>query len=109
MKPAEIVLDQNDGLGVREVDVGQVFQDVSVIHGGMAIGDLDMAPAYERSKHHEEIGGAIALILIIETGRASRFHRDRHARFGNDVGGDGPRRRMPTLSMTATRSNAPER
>ncbi len=22
-----IVLDQNDGLGVREVDVGQVFQD----------------------------------------------------------------------------------
>ena len=24
---AEIVLDQNDGLGVREVDVGQVFQD----------------------------------------------------------------------------------
>ena len=32
---AEIVLDQNDGLGVREVDVGQVFQDASVIHGGM--------------------------------------------------------------------------
>jgi hypothetical protein len=25
------------GLGVREVDVGQVFQDASVIHGGMAI------------------------------------------------------------------------
>jgi hypothetical protein len=35
---AEIV--QNDGLGVREVDVGQVFQDASVIHGGMAICDL---------------------------------------------------------------------
>ena len=27
------------------------------------------------SRHHEEIGGAIALVLIIETGRASRFHR----------------------------------
>src|SRR6266699_6444551 len=38
---AEIVLDQNDGLGVREVDVGQIFQDASVIHGGMAICDLD--------------------------------------------------------------------
>src|SRR5215813_6294119 len=82
---AEIVLDQNDGLGVREVDVGQVFQDASVIHGGMAICDLDVAPAFERSKHHEEIGGAIALVLIIETGRASRFHRDRHARFGNEL------------------------
>src|SRR5215813_13283012 len=82
---AEIVLDQNDGLGVREVDVGQVFQDASVIHGGMAICDLDVAPAFERSKHHEEIGGAIALVLIIETGRASSFHRDRHARFGNEL------------------------
>src|SRR5215468_2308496 len=82
---AEIVLDQNDGLGVREVDVGQVFQDASVIHGGMAICDLDVAPAFERSKHHEEIGGAIALVLVIETGRASRFHRGRHARFGNEL------------------------
>src|SRR6266436_6781291 len=27
----------------------------------------------------------IALVLIIETGRASRFHRDRHARFGNEL------------------------
>jgi len=63
-------LDQNDALGVGEVDVGQVFQDASVIHGGMAICDLDVAPAFERSKHHEEIGGAIALVLVIETGRA---------------------------------------
>src|SRR5262245_57991021 len=51
----------------------------------MAICDLDVTPAFERSKHHEEIGGAIALILIIETGRASCFHRDRHARFGNEL------------------------
>src|SRR5256886_8201325 len=72
-------------LGVREVDVGQVFQDASVIHRGMAICDLDVAPAFERSKHHEEIGGAIALVLIIETGRASRFYRDRHAHFGNEL------------------------
>src|SRR2546430_7447140 len=61
------------------------FQDASVIHGGMAICDLDVAPAFERSKQHEEIGGAIALVLVIETGRASRFHRDRHARFGNEL------------------------
>src|SRR5207237_923355 len=59
---------------MREVDVGQVFQDASVIHGGMAICDFDMAPAFERSKHHEEIGGAVALVLAIETGRASHRH-----------------------------------
>src|SRR5258708_17295140 len=51
----------------------------------MAICDLDVAPAFERSKHHEEIGGAIALVLVIETGRASRFHRGPHARFGNEL------------------------
>src|SRR5258708_2044705 len=51
----------------------------------MAICDLDVAPAFERSKHHEEIGGAIALVLIIQTGRASPFHRDRHARFRNEL------------------------
>ena len=49
------------------------LRDVSVVHGGMAIGDLDMAPAFERSKHHEEIGGAVALVLVVKTGRASAF------------------------------------
>jgi hypothetical protein len=38
-----------------------------------------MAPAFERSKHHEEVGGPVALVLVIETGRTSCFHRDRHA------------------------------
>src|SRR5260370_16348954 len=51
----------------------------------MAICGLDVATAFERSKHHEEIGGAIAIVLVIETGRASRFHRGRHARFGNEL------------------------
>ena len=40
----EIVLDQNDCFGVCEVDIGQIPQDVSVVHGGVAIGDFDMAP-----------------------------------------------------------------
>ena len=43
----EIVLDQNDGLGVGEVDIGQVLQGASVIHGSVAIRDFDMAPALE--------------------------------------------------------------
>ena len=64
----EIILDQNDCPSAREVDIGQVFQDVSVVHGGMAIGDFDMAPAFERCKHHEEVGGAVALVLVIEAG-----------------------------------------
>jgi hypothetical protein len=81
----EVVLDQNDCRGVREVEIGQIFQDVSVVHGGVAIRDFDMAPAFERSKHHEEVGSAVALVLVIETGRAPRSHRDRRARFGNEL------------------------
>ena len=57
----EIILDQNDCPSAREVDIGQVFQDVRIIYGGVAIRDLDTAPALERSKHHEEVGGAVAL------------------------------------------------
>jgi hypothetical protein len=41
----EIVLDQDDCLGAGEVEIGQVFQDMRIIDGGMAIGDFDMAPA----------------------------------------------------------------
>ena len=81
----EIVLDQNDGLGVGEVSIGQFFQDVSVVHGGMAIGDLDVAPAFERCKHHEDVGGAVALVLVIAAGRASPLHRDRQARLGKEL------------------------
>src|SRR5258708_12174553 len=42
----------------------------------MAIGDLDVAPAFERCKHHEDVGGAVALVLVIAAGRASPLHRE---------------------------------
>jgi len=81
----EIVLDQTDHPRARKVDIGQVLQDVRVIQGGVAIRDFDMASALEWGKHHEQIGGAVALILVIEAGRAARFHRERHARFGKQL------------------------
>jgi hypothetical protein len=52
----EIILDQDDRFGSGEVDIGQVFQNVGVIDGGAAVGDLDEAPAFERRKHHEQVG-----------------------------------------------------
>ena len=81
----EIVLDQNDCPGVGEVDIGEVFQDMSVIHGGVTIRHLDAAPAFERREQHEEVGGPIALVLVVATGRAARFHRDRQARLGDEL------------------------
>jgi hypothetical protein len=32
---------------------------VSIIHGGVAIRDFDMAPAFEQREHHEQIGRAV--------------------------------------------------
>src|SRR5260221_2071642 len=80
-----MVLDQYDGLGVGEVAIGQFFQDVSLVHGGMAIGDFDVAPAFERCKHHEDVGGAVALVLVMAAGRASPLHRDRQTRLGKEL------------------------
>ena len=78
-------MDQDDRLGVREVDVGQVFQDVSIIYGGVVIRDFDVAPAFERREQHEEVGGPIALVFVIATSRAPRFHWDRRPRLDEEL------------------------
>ena len=51
----EIVLDQDDCPCVGEMDIGQVFQDMRIVHGGVAIGDFDMAPAFERKRQAEAV------------------------------------------------------
>jgi hypothetical protein len=45
----EVVLHQDDGLGVGEVDIGKVRKRTGVIDGGAALGDLDVAPAFQAS------------------------------------------------------------
>ena len=65
--------------------IGKFFQHMRIIHRGVAIGDLDVAPAFERREHHEEVGGAVTLVLVVATGRTARFHRDRDARLGDKL------------------------
>jgi hypothetical protein len=74
----EIVLDQHDGLGVREVAIGQIFQDVSVVDGGVAV-RLEVAPAFERREQHEQVGGAVALVLVVDAGFPRPLWRSRLA------------------------------
>jgi hypothetical protein len=61
----EIIPDENDLLGVPEEVVRQVFEEPRVIHGGVAVRDLDMPPTFQRREQHEQIGRAIAPVLII--------------------------------------------
>jgi hypothetical protein len=65
----EIVLDKDDRCGSSKVDVGQVLQDVRVVDGGAAVGDLDVAPAFDRREHHERVGDPIARVFVIDAGR----------------------------------------
>src|SRR6516164_10096608 len=61
------------------MDFGQILEDVSVVDGGVAVRHLDVAPAFERGEQHEQVGGAVALVLVIDPGSASWLHRDRDA------------------------------
>ena len=78
--PRGVVLSEREGNGYRPSLSTRAHNPRRVV-----IRDLDTAPALERSKHHEEVGGAVALVLVIEADGASRFHRDRHARFGKQL------------------------
>jgi len=57
----------------------------SAVDRAVAVGDFDVAPAFERGKHHEQVGSAVALVLVVMARRVARLHRHRHARFGNEL------------------------
>src|SRR5208282_2286856 len=81
----QVVLKQGDQVGVREVVVGDLPQNVGVIYGGMSVGHLHVSPAFEGGEHHEEVGDAVALVLVVIAGRAPRLHGDRLARLANQL------------------------
>ena len=61
----EIVLNEDDLRDIGEVLVRQVFENLRIIDGGVAICHLDMAPAFQRREHHEQVGRPVALVLAI--------------------------------------------
>ena len=81
----QVVLKQRDQVGVREVVVGDLLENVGVIYSGMPLGHLHVSPAFEGGEHHEEVGDAVALVLVVMPGRAPRLHGDRLARLGNQL------------------------
>ena len=51
----------------------------------MPVGHLHVSPAFEGGEHHEEVGDAVALVLVVVTGGAPRLHGDRRARLGDQL------------------------
>ena len=60
--------------------VRQVFENLSIIDGGVAICLLDMAPAFQRREHHEQVGCPVAFVLIIIAFGVPWLCWDRHTR-----------------------------
>ena len=68
-----------------EVDVAEVLEDVGIVDGRAPLGDLDVAPAFERGEQHEQVGRAVALVLVVVARRLARPHRQRRARLGDEL------------------------
>ena len=81
----EIILDEDDRLGFGEVDIGQVFENLGIVDGRTPVGDLDMAPAFERREHHEQVDDPIAGVLAIHASGLTRLHCDLKAGFGDEL------------------------
>src|SRR5262249_54944771 len=61
------------------------LEDLGVVHRGMAIGDFDTPPAFQWREHHEQVGGSVALVLVVMPSETSWLRRDRHTRFGDEL------------------------
>src|ERR1017187_4468932 len=65
--------------------VGQFLQDLRIIHGSVTIGGFEMPPAFQWREHHEQIGCAITLVLVIVSRGSSWLRRYRHTGFGDEL------------------------
>jgi hypothetical protein len=81
----QIVLHQHDLARAREVNIGEIAQDLGIVDGGAPLCDLDMTPALERGEQHEQIGRAVTLVLVVATRELSGLHRQRLPRLGNEL------------------------
>src|SRR5271166_214323 len=82
---AQIVLDQPDLFSVGKMHVRQFLEHLRVIGGGVAVGDLDAAPALERRENHEYVGHAVALVFVIVPDDSSGSGRNRSARLDDQL------------------------
>ena len=81
----EIVLQEHDLRDVGEVLVRQIFENLRIIDGGVAICHFDMAPAFERREHHEQIRRPIAFVLVIMAFGVPWLGRDWHPRLSDEL------------------------
>ena len=83
----QIVLNQNDDVGVWKMNIAELFKHLSIIDGGAARGDFNMAPAFQGREGHKQVGCAVAFVFVIKADCPSRGHRYGLAGFGGQLFG----------------------
>src|SRR3984957_7603838 len=81
----EIVLHERDLRRVWKMRVGQFLENAREVRGGALVRDLDMPPALQRREQHEQIGRAIAPVLIIVSRDMPGLCLDRRARLRDQL------------------------
>src|SRR5687768_13942229 len=81
----QVVEDDPNGGRVREVPIDQVAHLVGEVVLGALVGDVDVAPGPERLGDQEEVGGPVALVLVVDPLRLARLHRQRDAGLGDQL------------------------
>ena len=52
-------------IGIRKMDINQVFETMRDIQDRAALGHFDMPPAALRADEHKQVAGALALVFVI--------------------------------------------
>ena len=83
----EIILNQDQFLGVGIIHIDPVLKQVSLINGASVCRHHDPSPPHHRFTEHEQVGRSLALVFIIDPGRLSGFRRQRDLGFLNELFG----------------------
>ena len=61
----EVVVDEDDLLGVRVHDIGRVFERICIVYRSPGFRDDCLALARERLEYHENVRDAVALVFVV--------------------------------------------
>lgn len=81
----QIVKGDPNELGIREVQIDQVFHTLSKVGFGTLVGYLNMPPAHMRLHKHEQVASVFAFVLVVITLRPPRFAWQRLPRFADQL------------------------
>src|SRR3954447_24160642 len=83
----EIVLDDPDALGFREVHVDELAQTLGIVLPRAPLGHAHLAPRPVRIHGHEQVERAVAAVLVIDAPDVPRRCRDRLAHLADQLNG----------------------